>query len=229
MKKRIVIILIIILIFSATIATGIYLLKGKNNAPVPASTQSKTGSNFEIGKETVPRAPAKSATKVTAKSTKQIFASIPKQIQGRLVKIIFKKMPLGQNKNLTNTLIFVYYDDASKKTAEADYVFESGRFLKNPKPASAPANPETVSESAINFGYEGMRGILLASPEYVNYRTKYPQLLSNCAATLLKNSQYGWEWITACSTSVNGKKSSVTFSANIETKKVTVIKSENLE
>lgn len=233
MKKRIVIIIVIVLIFSATVAAAIYLTKNKNTSPVPATTQGKAGSNFEIGQETVPKvavkAIPKTGTVVRAKTTKEIFASMPKQAQGRLVKIIFKKMPLGQNKNLTNALIFIYYDDAGKKTTETDYVFGTGKFFKNPQPALAPVNPETVPGPVIDLGYEGMRGLLLASPEYANYRTKYPQLLSNCSSTLLKNSQYGWEWITACSASVSDKKAIVAFATNFDTKKVSVVKSENLE
>jgi hypothetical protein len=221
------------MIFAATVAAAIFLMKNKNNSSVPAATQEKAGSNFEIAKETVPKnvvkPPQKNGVGVQTKSTKEIVAGVPKQIQGRLVRLIFKKMPLGENKNLTNTLILVYYDDAGKKTTEADYVFATGIFAKNPKAISVSANMETVPEPVIDLGYEGMRGILLASTEYQKYRSKYPELLGNCSATLVKNKQYGWEWITACSSLTNGKKSSVAFVTNFDTKKVSVIKKENLE
>jgi hypothetical protein len=110
-----------------------------------------------------------------------------------------------------------------------DYLFATEKFFKNPNSSSTSANLETVPVSVIELGYEGMKKILLADTEYKNERAKYPQLFSNCSDTLLKNTQLGWEWITACSASINGKNATVTFATNLDAKKVSVIKKENVE
>jgi hypothetical protein len=232
MLKRIVIIFVALIALSA-IASGAYLWKIRGNKPAIDKPAAKERAALPIGEEKDNNAIPKADPQVSPKpavplKTSELFRQASALVPGRLVRLTYRSMPLGEPRKNTRVLSFFFYNDGNGKTYEADYDMANRKFFKNPDPPALPANLEAIPESVISFGYEGARKLFLASQEYKDLVSKYPDIMRTCTDSLAKDQRFGWEWRSYCRSSAKDSKALILITANVESKKISVLRKENL-